>query len=135
MKNVADLKKQELMEQIELMTFKIKVISEDNLLQNAVRSYNDFHEMISMERNNFSFDYTTPKSDKAFLERIEVNYIRHNLTKYDTALETMAGRIGVHEAVVKIKFMIMDTISEKYPYLADECRKQKDRINALIQDN
>ena len=135
MKNVADLKKQELMEQIELMTFKIKVISEENLLQNAVRSYNDFHEMIAMERNNFSFDYATPKSDKAFLERIEVNYIRHNLTKYDTALETMAGRIGVHEAVVKIKFMIMDAISEKYPYLADECQNQKNRINSMIQDN
>lgn len=70
MKNVADLKKQELMEQIEPMTFKIKVISEENLLQNAVRSYNDFHEMIAMERNNFLFDYATPKSDKAFLERI-----------------------------------------------------------------
>ena len=135
MKDVAEFKKQELMEQIELMTFKIKVISEENLLKNAIRSYNDFHEMISMERNNFSFDYATPKSDKAFLERIEVNYIRHNLTKYDTALETMAGRIGVHEAVVKIKFMIMDAISEKYPYLADECRKQKERVSALIQDN
>lgn len=47
----------------------------------------------------------------------------------------MAGRIGVHEAVVKIKSMIMDAISEEYPYLAHECRKQKGRINALIQDN
>ena len=135
MKDVADLKKQELLEQIELMTFKIKVISEENLINNAIRSYNDFHEMISMERNYSSFDYATPESDKAFLERIEVNYIRHKLTKYDTALETMAGRIGVHEAVVKIKFMILDAISEKYPYLADECRKQKDRINAFSTEN
>ena len=47
----------------------------------------------------------------------------------------MAGRIGVHEAVVKIKFMIMDAISEKYPYLADECQNQKNRINSMIQDN
>ena len=39
MKNVADLKKQELMGQIELMTFKIKVISEENLIKNAIRSY------------------------------------------------------------------------------------------------
>ena len=39
MKDVADLKKQELLEQIELMTFKIKVISEENLIKNAIRSY------------------------------------------------------------------------------------------------
>jgi hypothetical protein len=91
--------------------------------------------MISIERNYSSFDYATPESDKAFLERIEVNYIRHNLTKYDTALETMAGRIGVHEAVVKIKFMLLDAIAEKYPYLADECQNQKNRINSMIQDN
>ena len=135
MKDVADLKKQELMEQIELMTFKIKVISQDNLIKNAIRSYNDFHEMISVERNYYSFDYATTKSDKPFLERIEVNYIRHNLTKYDTALETMAGRIGVHEAVVKIKFMILDAIAEKYPELSNECQNQKNRINAMIQDN
>ena len=36
MKDVAEFKKQELMEQIELMTFKIKVISEENLLKNAI---------------------------------------------------------------------------------------------------
>ena len=84
---------------------------------------------MGMERNNFSFDYATPKSDKIFLERIEVNYIRHNLTKYDTALETMAGRIGIHEAVTKIKFMILDAISEKYPYLSRACTLQKNRIN------
>ncbi len=127
MKNVANLKKQELLEQIDHMTFRIKVIPEESLLKNAIRSYNDFHEMIGMERNNFSFDYATPKSDKTFLERIEVNYIRHNLTQYDTALETMAGRIGVHEAVVKIKFMILDAISEKYPYLSAACTLQKNR--------
>ncbi len=127
MKNVANLKKQELLEQIDHMTFRIKVIPEESLLKNAIRSYNDFHEMIGMERNNFSFDYATQKSDKTFLERIEVNYIRHNLTQYDTALETMAGRIGVHEAVVKIKFMILDAISEKYPYLSAACTLQKNR--------
>ena len=129
MKNVADMKKHELMEQIDKMELKIKVISEDSLIKNAIKNYNDFHEMMEMERNNFSFDYATPKSDKIFLERIEVNYIRHNLTKYDTALETMAGRIGIHEAVTKIKFMILDAISEKYPYLSRACTLQKNRIN------
>ena len=129
MKNVADMKKQELMEQIDNMEFKIKAISEENLIKKAIKNYNDFHETMGMERNNFSFDYATPKSDKIFLERIEVNYVRHNLTKYDTALETMAGKIGVHEAVLKIKFMILDAISEKYPYLSRACKLQKNRIN------
>ena len=53
MKNIAENKRQELLDKIEKMTFKIRVIAEKQLLNNAIKSYNDFHEMIAMERNNF----------------------------------------------------------------------------------
>ena len=34
----------ELMEQIDNMEFKIKAISEENLIKKAIKNYNDFHE-------------------------------------------------------------------------------------------
>jgi hypothetical protein len=37
----------------------------------------------------------------------------------------MGGKIGVHEAVIKIKNTILDGISQKYPELKEECQKQK----------
>lgn len=134
MKNIAENKRQELLDKIEKMTFKIRVIPEKQLLNNAIKSYNDFHEMIAMERNNFDYDYATPKSDRNFLERIEVNYIRHNLTKYDNTLENLAGKIGINDAAIKIKFLILDAISEKYPYLQNACNEQKNRIKDVLSE-
>lgn len=125
MANIALSKKNKLLEQIDNMEFSIKVIPIKTVLVNSIKSYNEFHEEISMEYGHFDFRPVDAKADSDFLERIEVNYIRHNLTEYDRELEEMAGKIGVHEAVIKIKNTILDGISEKYPELKGECQKQK----------
>jgi len=78
-----------------------------------------------MEYGHYDFRPVDAKADSDFLNRIEVNYIRHNLTEYDRELEEMAGKIGVKEAVIKIKNRILDSIAEKYPELKGECVKQK----------
>ena len=59
-----------------------------------------------------------------FLERITVNFIRHNLTAYDRALEEVAGRVGIASAVQAIRAKIYSAIGESYPALADECSRQ-----------
>ena len=52
------------MEQIDNMEFKIKAISEENLIKKAIKNYNDFHETMGMERV-----YGTPeKPELEFLE-------------------------------------------------------------------
>src|ERR1700730_8861484 len=59
-----------------------------------------------------------------FLERITVNFIRHNLTAYDRALEEVAGRVGIASAVQAIRARIYSAIGESCPALADECSRQ-----------
>ncbi len=125
MTNIALLKKNKLLEEIDKMEFSIKVIPIKMVLANSIRSYNEFHGEKSMEYGNFDFEPVNVNANSDFLERIEVNYIRHNLTKYDRELEEMAGKIGVNEAVVKIRNRILDSIAEKYPGLKEQCLKQK----------
>ena len=60
-----------------------------------------------------------------FLERITVNFIRHNLTAYDRALEEVAGRVGIASAVQSKDLLShRRAIGESYPALADECSRQ-----------
>ncbi|MCL5803437.1 MAG: hypothetical protein M1529_06425 [Candidatus Thermoplasmatota archaeon] len=131
MKDITTSKKEKLLEKIDLMEFKIKIISMDSLLNNAIRNYNDFHESKSIEFGKYDFIPVTNNSEEKFLERIMVNYVRHRLTTYDRQLEMLAGKIGVREAVLKIKCRIFDEISKSYPELKSECDKQK--LNVVKQ--
>lgn len=58
-------------------------------------------------------------------QRWAVNFIRHNLTEYDSQLDEVAGRAGVNEAVDKIRARVLDKIADIYPELAHECHRQK----------
>ena len=127
MKEISTSKKEKLLSQIDLMEFKIRVISMDALLNNAIRNYNDFHESKSMEFGKYDFIPVAKNSERKFLERIMVNYVRHKLTRYDSHLEILARKIGVHEAVLKIKCRILDEISKSYPELESECNNQKQK--------
>ena len=62
--------------------------------------------------------------DNAFLSRIMVNYIRHNLTSYEDLLEELRGKEGKYEAYTKLKNKILEKIAEVYPELKEECNRQ-----------
>ena len=53
-----------------------------------------------------------------------VNYIRHNLTEYDTHLEELAGQVGVSEAGRVIRRWVYAQIAACYPEYAEECMRQ-----------
>lgn len=59
--------------------------------------------------------------------RWAVNYARHHLTKYDEALEEVAGKIGVAEATQAIWRKVYAAVAAAYPELAEECRRQAER--------
>lgn len=68
-------------------------------------------------------------ADTEFVERIMVNYIRHNLVEvddesYDEALELIEGRAGRSAAYDAFFGSVMSAIAETYPELAHECRRQ-----------
>jgi hypothetical protein len=81
----------------------------------AIEAYNEWH---------WDGDGTAEDAPAEFLERITVNFIRHNLTAYDRALEEVAGRVGIASAVQAIRAKIYSAIGESYPALADECSRQ-----------
>ena len=81
----------------------------------AIEAYNEWH---------WDGDGAAEDAPAEYLERITVNFIRHNLTAYDRALEEVAGRIGIASAVQAIRARIYSAIGESCPALADECSRQ-----------
>ena len=75
-----------------------------------------------MERER---DYWADKnSDKEFLDRIQVNYIRHCLTSYEEDLWSVFGETGAFEGRMRIKEEVLKKIAVLYPYLKKECKRQ-----------
>lgn len=69
--------------------------------------------------------YASEHSDPEFLERIRVNYLRHNSCRYEHHLEMIAGRVGTKDAYLEIKEKVLDAIAEVYPWLGAECLRQE----------
>ena len=130
-KTVATRKAAELVAQAEQLAVTVIRLPLDKLLKNAIDSYNAFHEELLWERGH-DYEPATEQSDPAFLDRITVNYIRHNLTEYDSHLEELAGRIGVREAGKVIRNKIYAAIAAQYPEYAEECKRQMQLRNGEI---
>jgi hypothetical protein len=60
-------------------------------------------------------------SDPEFLQRITINYIRHQHSEYDEQLEHIFGKVGTAEAYLALNRKIADAIEEKYPVLREAC--------------
>lgn len=61
-------------------------------------------------------------------ERWAVNFIRHVLTDYNHELWKQKGHVGKQEAYILYKSAVLDHIAKVYPYLRDECERQKTRL-------
>ncbi len=96
-----------------LDTIEIQVPILTNLVGRACKSYN--------ARNGGG---AYPHSDKSFLDRICVNYLRHEMTDYEAHLYAIAGKVGVAEGYREIKNRVLYAIADTYPELSDECFRQ-----------
>ena len=103
----------------------VPLMKPDALLAKAVWHYNDL--WTSRGRDD---KWATVNDDPAFLDRIAVNYLRHVCTTYEDRLDQLYGTTGAVEARPLLKSRILSAIARTYPTLADECRRQKDRLNA-----
>lgn len=65
------------------------------------------------------------KTVKHRLDRLTVNYLRHQQTSYEDELKAFKGVVGVGEAYLVVRRRILDLIAEAYPDLAEECERQK----------
>lgn len=107
----------------------VKKIPIDIIQKKAIKDYNDFKEAIEIERGGFDYQKATINSDTLFLNRICVNYIRHNLTMYENELEKIFGKVGSKEAYCLLNEKIYSVISSTYPTFSDECSNQLLRKN------
>lgn len=105
-----------LMADIDRMQVSVKVVSQSHLWQLAIDAYND--------RNYHRGEPVSRHSDPVFLDRICVNFIRHELTGYDQALWEVAGKTGKSIAVAAIRQKVYGAIAKAYPVFLDECSRQ-----------
>jgi len=119
-------KKKQITELITGLNIKIQKEKFSVIRKKAIQSYNQFKEDISFKGRNPSFEFQKAdlKSNKEFLNRIIVNYIRHKSTKYDYKLQKIFGKVGKQEAYKLLNKKIYDKISEVYPQLKEECNNQ-----------
>lgn len=128
-RKAVDTKKEKLLKELSGWTIVLKAKPYQKVIAAAIRSYNEFHEEMLYERGH---DYTPAKadSDPEFLQRITVNYLRHELSDYDDRLEALFGKVGKDDAYRILNKMIYDKIADTYSELRDECNRQMMRKNS-----
>lgn len=95
----------------------IPLLPLDELYRRAIRAYN----AVSLDqRQSASTD-----SDPQFLQRIAVNYVRHETSDYDAMLNSLRGRVGIRAATDMVRARVFGAIAVKYPALADEAMRQQ----------
>ena len=125
-----ETKKQKLHAEIEEKIKRIKVKRYDlkQVRGQTISDKQDWYDYQASMRS-YNCEYRCAKTaDEATVRRWMVNYIRHNLTKYDDVLFDMSGRVGCHDEYDNYKEAVLDKIAEVYPELKQECEDQKWRV-------
>lgn len=101
------------------------IIDDAELINQTISAKNDWYDF------HGKYDEKIYKSnvDPYTLQRWIVNYIRHNLIRYDAGLHTMKGKIGKNEVYASYKKAIMEKIAVAYPKYAEECKRQVQELD------
>ena len=107
----------------------IKVIPDDKLIKKTVAAKNLWNSYQDDMRGTFyEHRVNCNNIDDYTLARWIVNYIRHNLVKYDQTIENLKGKIGKDKAYFVFKKAVLDKIASEYQKYAAECQKQAEAI-------
>ena len=113
---MVETKKDNLLIEIFELPISVEFIPRNKLVPLVIDDYND---------RNYYKDYLTLRDlDQSTLERLTVNYIRHQLTSYDQCLGLIFSKVGKKEGYRLLKERIYKCISESYPELTGECTLQ-----------
>jgi hypothetical protein len=116
-RRAVETKAAKLRKELDAITIKVPDLDYDVLTRRAIDSYN-------AGRPDSSMESASVHSDPAFLDRIRVNYLRHELTEYEILLGQVASRVGARDARLEIKERVLNAIADAYPDLASECDRQ-----------
>lgn len=111
----------------ELPAPQIPIYPKEELYLCAAKHYEEFHEYRSRHRSDYDdlikkVDVESAPED--FLQRIAVNFLRHDQSPYEERLSDTFRLVGGREAKLIIYEKILDAIAEAYPWLSDECNRQ-----------
>ncbi len=113
---------------VDKLIIEVPVMSYEVLVQKACKGYNSrLDHKYRKEHHYLSEPRATTDSDPSFLERISVNYLRHQLTSYERNLVDLFGEKGKNNAVKEIRKKVYIAIAQAYPQLAEECKAQLKR--------
>ena len=96
----------------------------EEIFEDAVESYNNFKSNMACEREDFDYVPASINSDRSFLHRITVNFLRHRCSPYETILDRISGKVGKQEAYALLNERIFKQIAGMYPELEEECDRQ-----------
>ena len=109
-------KERKLLNYVARIKIKVPIMTPEDLVNRAIAHYNDLW-CDTEKRANAS-------GSPEFLARIQVNYLRHELTRYEQHLDKIAGKTGAHEARTDLRFKIYGAIGRAYRHLTAECDRQ-----------
>lgn len=117
-------KRKKLLEQVEEMQVVVSHLSPRELVPRAIVAYNEYHQE-RMWQYGYQYAPAHAGCDKRFLQRIAVNYIRHELTHYDEVIERLSQAPAMAQARNAIRRRIYYEIIKVYPQYTDECLRQQ----------
>lgn len=94
---------------------RIRLVPETQLRKMAALQH-----MSLRQKNRSVADCREERADSRTKQRWTVNYVRHMLTNYDRLLLCVPD-----EGKAGLKVMVLDEIAETYPFLKEECERQK----------
>jgi hypothetical protein len=115
LKEVNERKRQELIDYINTLEIKIPKMPLKKLREEAVEHYNWLWQV---ERGRYD-KFATVNDDEKFLNRICVNYLRHEHRHYESEIAKMFGKVGKDEGYLLLKKKINEEIFKVYPELKD----------------
>lgn len=119
-REVAKQRRSETLAEAEAVEFDVEVLPLRQVTRRAVDAYNE--RLWATGRADA--EPASVRDDRGFLNRITVNYVRHEMTSYDTDLDALYARVGRDLAYEVIRGRVLGAIAEAYPALAGECHKQ-----------
>lgn len=127
-KNAADVKRKSLLEEAKTWKVKLKSIPLKKLYELAVDSHNDW-SCFTDNFDNVTSVSELLKENPETLNRLAVNYLRHECSSYEHRLDNNRGKVGVDEAYYIIKTKVLQQIAKQYPQLKEEANKQLSNLN------
>lgn len=128
-------KRKNLLRKVTEMEIYIQRKNLEDIITDAVKAYNSFKSCMADERGDFDYQQATVNSDKEFLNRITVNYLRHRCSPYEKILDKIEGKVGTKEAYTLLNEKIFQKIGETFPELKAECDRQlEEKIMGLNQE-